>query len=209
MKNLFFLLGSGEFVSKTHYPVRLNRRTRLVHAFRGNGSILSVPWDEVYFTLRRIKGGGLQDTFIFGHVLAPDGRTVKDSFILGSRFGDGTLDTLSSWEFFRRYMEEGLPQALEGAEHVICFPMDRGRESLSGAWASLKFGITGPYSDQSIHVYVLLPPVLFILIFRMIIMQINRLPVWPQEIEATCAIRPDDPHVYDVTTNPPGMRFGY
>ncbi|MFD1559954.1 hypothetical protein ACFSHT_30650, partial [Paraburkholderia silviterrae] len=35
----------------THYPIRLQRDLRMVHVFRLDGTVLSVPWDKAFFTL--------------------------------------------------------------------------------------------------------------------------------------------------------------
>src|SRR5690606_33940011 len=32
----------------THYPIRLNRKTRQVHVFRQDGTVLTAPWDELF-----------------------------------------------------------------------------------------------------------------------------------------------------------------
>ncbi len=113
------------------------------------------------------------------------------------------------WEFFRRYMEEGLPKAVEGIPEVICFPLDRGRERWALGWSLVTFGIHGPWPDLRYLVGVFFPFVLLVVAWRWIQMHLAKRPVWPQEVEDTCIIEPDDPHVYDVTTNPPKHRFGY
>lgn len=33
----------------THYPLRFNRATRIIHYFRFTGEVASVPWDDVFF----------------------------------------------------------------------------------------------------------------------------------------------------------------
>ena len=57
----------------THLPARLNRKTRTIHLFRPDrsGTILTVPWDKVFFTLGRGQSLGHWD--VRGHVLADDG----------------------------------------------------------------------------------------------------------------------------------------
>ena len=48
---LFFFLKTDSF-TYTHAPMRFNRKTRMVHVFqiKANAEVLSVPWDEIYFT---------------------------------------------------------------------------------------------------------------------------------------------------------------
>src|SRR5690606_20705814 len=43
--------GKADLFGYTHYPIRLNHRTQMVHVFRKDGSVLSVPWADLYFTL--------------------------------------------------------------------------------------------------------------------------------------------------------------
>lgn len=54
----------------THYPIRFNRKSRMVHVFRKNGSVLSVPWDEVFFTLGHMAQW--KEYEVRGHVLESD-----------------------------------------------------------------------------------------------------------------------------------------
>lgn len=75
---MLWLLGKESF-AYTHYPIRLNRKTRMVHVFRLDGSVLSVPWDEVFFCMGRLKQGFWE---IQGHVLDKDGVTVRETFAL-------------------------------------------------------------------------------------------------------------------------------
>lgn len=43
-----------EAFAYTHYPIRFDRAKRMVHVFRTNGSVLSVPWDSVIFTMAEV-----------------------------------------------------------------------------------------------------------------------------------------------------------
>jgi len=195
-----------ELFSYSHLPMRLNRKTRMIHIFRYNGTVLSVPWDKVFFTLGRGRGSGsTQPTFIAGHMLDEDGKTVRESFVLGGRQGIGENGTLSLWEFLRRYMEEGLPEAIKGIPEVICLPMDRARESFSLGLTVIKFEWGGPQFMQTTFA-----PLLYLqAFFRWIAMRTSKVPVWPKEVEDVCLIEPDDPCVLDVTTNPEHARFGW
>ncbi|MTD29078.1 DUF6708 domain-containing protein, partial [Erwinia sorbitola] len=57
----------------THYPVRFNRKTRMVHVFKVDGTILSVPWRDVFFTRGCSGPGAMPEWSIDGHILADDG----------------------------------------------------------------------------------------------------------------------------------------
>jgi hypothetical protein len=64
----------------THYPIRMNRKTRMVHVFRLNGTVLSVPWDQLFFCLSKCTSPSQWD--IRCHVLDKDGVTVRETFSL-------------------------------------------------------------------------------------------------------------------------------
>ncbi len=203
---LFILLAKSEFFKYTHMPVRLNRKTRMVHVFRFDGSVLSVPWDEVFFNvgLGRYKGP-FQPTFIAGHVMEGSKRYPKETFILGGH-ASGLAATLSLWEFFRRYMEEGPESALEDTPQLVCLPLDRGKEPFSAGMTVVHREMGSPNWFLGT---ILFPIRVLQSCARWLAFRTCKVPVWPKEIEATCTIEPEDPHVHDVTTNPPGYRFGY
>jgi len=50
--SLAFLRVMGEWFRYTHYPIRLNRKTRMIYGFRNDGTVLAASWDEVHFALR-------------------------------------------------------------------------------------------------------------------------------------------------------------
>ncbi|MEJ8674581.1 hypothetical protein [Chromobacterium amazonense] len=69
-------------INYTHYPIRFNRKTRMVHVFRQDGTVLSVKWDKVFFT-QILVTYGMWD--MVGHVLDEDGVTVRETFGLPGR----------------------------------------------------------------------------------------------------------------------------
>jgi hypothetical protein len=100
-----------DFFLYTHYPIRFNRKTRMVHAFLHNGpdGVISVPWDQAYFHI----GHGLDDPYFIDvrcHVL--EGHMVKQTFAVG-HFYDNPDVVKQIWSFIRTYMDEG-PEALQG-----------------------------------------------------------------------------------------------
>jgi len=175
----------------THYPLRFNRRTRMVHVFRNDGSVLSVPWDKVYFTLGYLAADFWE---VLGHVLSDDGNTVLDTFPLSIRhIWDNSPGTTmySQWEFIRRYMEEG-PEKLCGQVDLV-MPIDEQRESYLHGFKRL-FANYLPWPVAM----VILSPVLFIgTIGRWIAMQTSKIPRWPAEVEAESQIDPNDPYIRD------------
>ena len=83
---LFGLSVTGLFVAficyevfrYTHFPIRFNRGNRMVYVFRTNGTVLSAPWDDIFFTLEfsgPAKLGNIQ-----GHILDKRSQRVQETF---------------------------------------------------------------------------------------------------------------------------------
>src|SRR3546814_785974 len=90
----------------THYPIRLNRKTRQVHLFRQDGTVLTTPWDELFLCIGSSKPPlAGEEIDVRAHVLDVDGETVRQTFTAGFVFLGGTTATMQLWEFMRRYME--------------------------------------------------------------------------------------------------------
>ena len=186
-----------ESFNYTHYPIRYNRKTGMVHYFRPDGEIRSVPWRDVFFTVA--SGSNLWG--IRGHVLADDGVTVVDTFGVGDT---GTLrshaadpDTgqyeyadrmRSHWEFIRRYMEEGPAEASQIVR--FCVPVTDRKETPAGAFHRA-FGL---FRGSSIFQIVMAPFCLWMFLGRLIAIATSQIPQWPAEINAACAIEPNDPY---------------
>jgi hypothetical protein len=189
-----------ESFAYTHYPMRFNRKTRMVHVFRTNGTILSVPWDQIFFTLGCMPP--MDDWEVRGHVLDADGVTVRETFAL-SYVGDISAEDARNgaaqfssddfvrahWEFIRRYMEDG-PQLLTG-QVEFCMPVDVRRERLWMGVQRVFANIGG--APRSIFV-TLAPWCASVSLFRAIAMRTSKIPQWPAEIEAANFIVPQDPY---------------
>jgi hypothetical protein len=189
----FFLL--KECFTYTHFPIRFNRKTRKVHVFRRNGTVMTEDWEKLYFTLCSCQEGEWEAR---GHRMAEDGVTVLETFSLP--FAE-TMDrnretsiTWSFWEFVRRYMEEPdeLPALADQIEHTVNVA-DRQENFFSG-YARV-------YSLLGALGVVLFPfwaPLCFVYaIGRWIAMTTSRIPHWPAGIEAECQIEADDPYLRD------------
>lgn len=185
----------------THYPLRFNRKTRMVHAFRYDGTVLSAKWDELFFTLGRgNRANGKQNWDIRMHVLDPDGVTVRETLSLGMDMEDQDL-LRRFWELHRRYMEEG-PQAVAKIVEVF-MPIAEQREGFV-------FGMRRWWSNflpMPIAYFLIAPLVPFVGLGRWFAMRTSKVPVWPAEIEAECVIEPNDPFRRDSRNNPADM-FG-
>ncbi|ALN87249.1 hypothetical protein LC55x_3998 [Lysobacter capsici] len=186
----------------THFPIRLNRKTRKVHVFRPGRPgrpILTADWDKLFVTLTPCPmGRGNRDWNILAHVMADDGETVLDTFAFSFVRDVGELDVLrGNWEFLRRYMEDGPEQAWRLVH--VCMPIAEHRESLRFSFDRLHVHFMG----VGLWVwYPLLPFWLLCVVGRIVSMWTSKVPVWPEHIQAQCRIEADDPYVKDESTNP-------
>ena len=192
-----------ESFALTHYPIRFNRKTRMVHVFRTDGTVLSVPWDEVFFTLEHMVQWN--EFEVRGHVLEPDKVTVRESFALSYLGSLSHMDAdpnctefssqdfvRANWEFVRRYMEDG-PQAVAG-QVQFCMPVATRRESVMVSAQRVFANIAG----APLPLFLMLFPFCAVIsLFRLIAMRTSKVPQWPKEIDAVCAIEPNDPYAIE------------
>lgn len=186
--------------SFTHYPMRFNRKKRVVHVFHTDGTVSATPWDEIYFTLGHMKG--LHEWEVRGHILEPNTSTIRRTFALGYTgplnsndidpgvSGPSEYDFIRShWEFIRRYMEDG-PEAVAG-QVQFCMPLDGRRESI-------RVGTERVFAN-----FALVPFVIYLVawplcaltsLFRIFAMRTSKIPVWPDDVEKDCLIEVDDPY---------------
>jgi hypothetical protein len=190
-----------ESFTYTHYPVRFNRKTRMVHVFMVDGRQLSVPWDDVFFYL----SAGVQNEKdwwdLRGHILDKDGKTVLDTFaMMRSHPGKKAIEIMTQqWEFIRRYMEDDQTKIIEMIE--VCMPVDGKRETWNVAW-QYEYG---KISGLAIT-FMALPLAIIQLPFRMLAMHSSKLPKWNAAIEAANVIETNDPYIKDSRINPEGVR---
>ncbi len=179
-------------INYTHYPIRFNRKTRMVHVFRQDGTILSVKWDKVFFTQIPVTYG-MWD--MVGHVLDEDGVTVRETFGLPAcAMGSwGRERAKGYWEFIRRYMEEGpasVSDVISG-----CLPIKDKKETLAFSFERIAASL-GSYLNPFILFYYIFYP------GRMIAMHFSKIPQWPAEIEAQCPrLDGHDPFFRDASMN--------
>jgi hypothetical protein len=185
-----------ESFAYTHYPIRLNRKTRMVHVFRINGTVLSVPWDEVFFCIAPCGKG---DWEIQGHVLDKDRKTVLETFA----FSEGAGSKLESeklkhyWEFVRRYMEEGPESVIDGITGYL--PISDRRETFIFGFHRMRFTVGAAPLILQIPILILNT---LIYPARWFAMRTSKIPVWPKEIEEQCTVDPHDPYIRDARHNP-------
>ncbi|WP_354686764.1 DUF6708 domain-containing protein [Cupriavidus necator] len=178
-----------DFFRYTHYPIRFNRKNRMIYVFRHNGpgGVLTVPWEKAYFFIGRaspLAGGQTHFTFDLRCHVLDDQRRVRHTFAVGMDGSNSRGAVLEHWEMVRRYMKEG-PQSLPFpplALTVSTEPTFRNAVitqvsgQFSGIWRILMLFITLPWA-----------------LFRYLAMKTCRRPVWPAEVEKACAIEPNDP----------------
>lgn len=204
MAALGIFLFRFEWAYYTHYPIRLNRKTQMVHVFRRDGSVLSVPWSEVFFTLDHDAGfWGIR-----GHVLEADRETVKETFALGTFATVKAPEPMrmlhAHWEFFRRYMAEG-PEAV--ASHVKqALPIDGRRESFRVGYEALASHFRHPSALGAVISVLGWPIIAVSSLGRWVAMRISKIPQWPDEIKAVNVVADDDPYRIDSRINPPELR---
>ncbi|EGT5655818.1 hypothetical protein JD793_001937 [Citrobacter braakii] len=195
---LFFIFLFGrpllkDWLSKTHYPVRFNRKNQLVYIFQVKGEVITLPWKDIYFTTSKQK----VSYCIVGHVLAEDKETVLNTFSFG-HVGQKTELSLY-WEFIRCYMEEDcLPELAKTV--FYCPPVEKQKEGyITGLQTLMKMDSRLEWIPN----VLLFPLTLVESIARYIGMQTSKIPQWPQEVLEACAVDSNDPINIGAENNPP------
>lgn len=199
MAAAIFFLGRFEWVHYTHYPIRMNRKLRMVYVFRQDGSVLQVKWDDVFFTL----GVDARLWEIRGHVLGVDGVTIKETFALGvndSGSIEGMRKLRSHWEFFRRYMEEGPGSVAPYLK--LALPIDGRRESFKVGFEVLASHFRHPDPVVAALGYLGWPFVAISSLGRWLAMRKSLIPRWPADVELVSAVADDDLYHLDCRINP-------
>ncbi|WP_265920869.1 DUF6708 domain-containing protein [Cupriavidus nantongensis] len=187
------LIWLKDFFCYTHYPIRFNRKNRTIYVFRHNGpgGVLTVPWDKAHFFIGRSSPAmGGQSTFTFDlrcNVL-DEQRMVRDTFAVGMDGSSSRGAVLEHWEMVHRYMEEG-PKSLPFPPLALTVSTETTLRNVvitqvsgqfSGFLSILMLPITLPWS-----------------MFRYLAMKTCKRPIWPADVEAACAIEPNDPFVLE------------
>ena len=192
-----------ESFTYTHYPVRFNRKTRMVHIFMTDGRQLSVPWDDIFFYLAAGEKGEKDWWDLRGHILDKDGKAVVDTFamMMSNHKEEGRKTVVQQWELVRRYMEEDYIAIINSLEN--CMPIDGKYETWTVAWNYMVGQTKGAPIGMLPFLYVIF---IALVPFRMLAMHSSKLPIWNKEIEAANIIEPDDMYVKDSRINPEGLR---
>jgi len=186
---LWHAILSKDFFTSTHYPIRFNRKTRMVHFHMGNkAGVVTVPWDEGFFHI----GRGMRETFLNDircHVM--DGDVVKQTFAIGHYFDDERV-VRALWEFIRRYMEDG-PDATGLPPHRRYIGLSM-RPSLYNCYFTVMISAsTSPFLG-----WALMPLLAPLILCRWLVLNTCSVPRWPEEIERASEIAADDPHAWPI-----------
>lgn len=199
----FFLIYTGRCLLKewfkwTHYPIRFNRKNKMVYVFRTDGTVLTAPWNDIYFCQDK-EPGPLREWSIRGHILDKDGETVCETFSLGICENKESMPEY--WEFIRCYMEEDVVAELSQLV-VFCPPIEDRREGYI-------FGLQRLICMDSRLMWFffpfMLPLNLVASVCRYITSQTGKIPRWPQEVLDACQPEVDDPVNISATNNPKYM----
>jgi hypothetical protein len=174
----------------THYPMRFNRKNRMVYVTRADGTVMAERWDKLYFTQ-----GDCVDKLrdVRGHRLAEDGVTVLETFALASFDTADSPNLLSQWEFIRQYMEVGPARLMDMIPLVM--ELDGRREPFLDGFARLR---ASTLSRGGVILAIVAFPVDFIYaVGRWIASITSKIPRWPDEVEEACQVHPDDPYLRD------------
>jgi hypothetical protein len=181
-----------EFFCYTHYPIRFNRKTRQVHLFRNDGTVMIEDWDKLYFTIMEQSFDRRRVAIL---VLDESRQAVLEYFSLPYITVEGDSSLYSFFEFVRRYMDGDGTQLRRLADQIDYAPNIVGRrESFIGGFHYMFTHDTGGYW----HLQILSFPMTFLYsIARWLAMHTSKLPRWPEEIERECEFPPTDPYLRD------------
>ena len=179
-----------ESFTLTHYPIRFNRNNRMVYVFRPKrrADILRVKWGDVYWHIRHNKNKmfGGYNWFVAGHVMDKDRKTVRETFAFG-HVATSPEEVYPQWEYVRRFMQDG-PDAVPQAKYQL--PIAGRKEGFW--WGAQTLLLNSP--PAGMFGTILLLPFLTPAVFtRWLCMMTNRVPRWPDDIEAECAAQEQRP----------------
>lgn len=229
-----FLLKQDTF-SYTHYPIRFNRKNKMVYSFRPDGTVGKYRWDDLYVALMVSKQDIRQphkSTYDVRFNVLDTHRVITDAFALPYchevQYDPDQLVYRGLWEYVRRYMEERMIDSYNTVDQLL--PLRHQRETF---WQSIKLGWeilghgtsttlkknkqTGVYEEnieeqnKSGVISLLIHGLFFNLIMtamlgRYAIAKLAKRPVWPKWVEEECQVDADDPYDLDRYPKPKAAR---
>ncbi|MCL2161671.1 MAG: DUF3592 domain-containing protein [Betaproteobacteria bacterium] len=163
----------------THYPIRFNRKTQMVHVFQPDGRVMNGSWGKLNFYSVFLEN--------------PDEMPEVS--------GTSLLQSGKQMQFIQRYMESGPAEVLPLMDHVLDDHVEQSdrREGFIHGFKMISS------NSGRLRTIVFFPIVLLYAIWCWIVMRTCNKPEWPAEIEAECAIEPDDPYLVDANHLPEGV----
>ncbi|WP_284337931.1 DUF6708 domain-containing protein [Comamonas sp. NoAH] len=198
----FFLVFAGYWLVRTetarwtHYPMRLNRKTRQVYFFRQNGTVCTASWDDLYLVLGTAKSPLTDTTYdLRAHVMDESGTLVKESFTIGYPSPVAEADAVDNfWAFLQPYMEasDGVEKAYSNLkENSYILPLDGRKEGWRWSIFS-SFSVAAPWPWLQL---IASPAFGLNVLGRMFAMWTSKLPQWPDEIAAQNPVDANDPYI--------------
>ncbi|WP_413494793.1 DUF6708 domain-containing protein [Morganella psychrotolerans] len=165
-----------DWFKKTHYPVRFDRKNKLVHVYQYNNDIISLSWNDVYFTLYKNR----LTYCLIGHVLASDYETVINSFSFG-RMGNKT-EAQALWRFIRCYMEE---DCIEELSQIIEITLPIAEKKENYLWGFLCLSKMNSWADW-LFSFLIIPQSVISSLPRYIGMRTCKIPQWNKSVLELC-----------------------
>ncbi|WCM19924.1 hypothetical protein NDK50_00090 [Paraburkholderia bryophila] len=182
----------------TRTPIRFNRETRMIYAYRGAGAkgVIAVPWDKAFFFVEKRRKEPISRVtpyLIRCHVLDANNNVVQ-SFSVGSTVStllDETTPTgrdivkgvSDQFEYIRQYMERG-PSVLPVPDLV---PTQVSLANSMRIWGRTDKAILAERNFfTTLLVLALSPFTYFTALLHYIGQRTSRQPVWPPEVEREC-----------------------
>lgn len=182
-----------EFFIYTHYPIRFNRKKQLVHLFRINGEVQTIPWKNIYFTMKVEKPNGLSPKmwYLCGHILDENDKLIVIDTFTVSMYAPQKIYVMRFWELIRRYMEDknGVKEIADISSWFLPIADQKEPFGIGLRMLVMRSGIIGST--------ILLPVNIAHAFARWLSFRTSKIPQWTPEVEAQCAIQPDDPYQYD------------
>lgn len=212
----------------THFPIRFNRKNKMVYVFAKDGIVSKYHWDDLYVAImvsKEFKNKPRKNTYDVRLNVLDENKVITHAFALPycqeSYLDEEKLMYKGLWEYVRRYMEEGVKDSYAQVEQLI--PIAHQRETL---WLSIKMawhsfnrydyvifkknqeGIYINDHEEQRKLKVIAPTiqglffsfVMMYIIGRYTIAKLAKRPIWPDWVEAECQIDAND--VYDLENHP-------
>jgi len=191
---------SQEMFTWTRRPVRFNRKSRMIYAFRGVGTkkVISVPWDKAFFFVQEGRDS-LTRAYTYNircHVL-DDAHMVTQSFSVGNPVVSmyrsdtepgqtGAACIKGEFEYIRQYMEKGL----SGLPQPELVPSAVSFGSSMQLWLHSRKALRKEGNALASTIAAMMIPLAFFYgTLNYIGRRTSREPRWPADVDDDCRIQ--------------------